>query len=131
MSYKEIVFPEVTRFDELLEYHGEWLSSYSHVAGKRKQEPPVEPRYVGQNRDISKLAHRLGMRPQGPANEVGPYCHIDLKQIGGPSHRGVVVRATDKTMEYLVGRVVTDNDHLSFRLIAHEWDGKVLVICSH
>jgi predicted RNA methylase len=96
---------DTSDFAEVLEYLGEWAP-----------RPPS--------------AQREG-RPTGKKNQIGPYCTIDLSQLGGPQHRSIAARASDATMNALRGRIVTDDDQISFKLIAHKETGRVLVIAQH
>jgi protein-L-isoaspartate O-methyltransferase len=64
-------------------------------------------------------------------DEVGPYCMIDLSQLGGPMHRAIAAVPTDASLEALQSRIVTDDDRLHFKVIGHKHSGRVLVVACH
>jgi predicted RNA methylase len=101
-------------FAEVVEYLGEWDT----VDG-------TSARYT----DVGAKRSLTGRMLAG--NEIGPYCTIDLSQLGGPQHRAVAAAPTDATLDALRPRLVTDDDRLSFKAIGHEQTGRVLVIASH
>jgi protein-L-isoaspartate O-methyltransferase len=101
-------------FADVLEYLGEWED-----AGP----PPASsgaPSTAGPAR---------GQTLAG--NTLGPYCTIDLSQLGGAAHRAIAARATDETLRALRPRVVIEGDQLHFMVIGHEQTGRVLVVASH
>lgn len=106
---RPLLLPDALSFADVLEYLGEWDRFKDH-------EP--EPRVIG---------IEIGNRRKG--NAIGPYC--TLERVHGVERRTIAVRATDATMNVLDDRIVTDDDTLSFRLIAHERSGRVLVILEH
>lgn len=99
---RPLLLPEAERFDEVLQYLGEWNDD---ATDKR-------PTMVD-------------------GNAVGPYCTIDLTQIGGERWRSISARPSQAARSALVGRIVTPDDRLSFKLIAHRQSGRVLVVCEH
>lgn len=103
-----ILLPDVSTFGDLFDYVGEWQRTENH---ERHNPANGAPRMIGDN-------------------EVGPFATVDLRQIGGEQHRSIAVRATDAVIEAVAPRIVTDDDHLSFRLIAH-YDARVLVVLEH
>lgn len=125
MHTPPILLPDVHTFGELLEYCGEWLPEMTGRNGE-PSTPGVDPRYIPD--EPVKSWRNDGSRVQ---NEIGPFCTIDLSQLGGPKHRSIVVRATDAVLEAVAPRIVTDDDHLSFRLIGHKHTGRVLVVLQH
>lgn len=135
--FHPILLPDVTDFSEVLEYLGEWdHAEMSHRDGLAPEGRP-EPRYLAADgapaRIVEELAEFCGLppTPDGARNEVGPYCSLDLSQVGGPRHRGLAVRATDRTLEAIAPRVVTPDDHLSFKVIGHRGTECALVVCEH
>lgn len=110
MSYTNppILLPDANSFADLFVYVGEWQPTENH---ERHNPANGEPQMIG-------------------GNEIGPYATIDLGQIGGERHRSIAVQATDAVLETVAPRIVTDEDHLSFRLIAHH-DGRCLVVMEH
>lgn len=131
---RPLLMPEAHAFADVLEYVAEWdHETMSHRAGVLPAgSPRPAPRYVGGNGIGRELAAIAGLpAPAGDSNELGPYCSVDLSQLGGPRHRGIAIRATDAVVAALEPRIVTPDDHLSFELIAHESTGRVLVIARH
>lgn len=113
--YRPLLLPGARSFADVLEYISEW----DYETMSRGDAAPA-PRII---------RHAPGAELRG--NRVGPYAHVDMSQLGGVRSRGMAVRATDATMEVVRGRIVTDDDHLSFKLIAHQSTGRVLVILDH
>jgi len=64
-------------------------------------------------------------------NEISGFCTVDLSQVGGPHHRSIRVRPLAAVLDAVRGRIVTDDDRLSFRIIAHGSTGRALVILEH
>lgn len=117
--HRPLLLPDARSFADVLAYVREWdYESMSHRNGVVPEPTLVPaPRYIpatGRTR-----------------NEIGPFCSIDLSQIGGMKHRGIAVRATDAVIDAIAPRIVTPDDHLSFELIAHGSTNRVLVICQH
>lgn len=105
---RPILLPNARDFSEVLSYVGEWVQS---KPGQGCDEANGKPRKIGEN-------------------EIGPFATVDLSQVGGERHRSIAVRATDATIEAVAPRIVTEDDHLSFQLIAHR-DRRVLVVLQH
>lgn len=137
---RPLILPDAGAFSDVLEHLGEWdHQTMSHHAGR----PPVaepEARYLVADNAGSRLVEDLsdlaGLRTitRRKGNTVGPFCTVDARQIGGPAHRSIAVRATDATMEALAGRIVTPDDTLSFQVIVHQRDDmppRALVIAQH
>ncbi len=99
-------------FAEVIEYLGEW-----EIVDAAARRPDA-----GATRTPGRMAG---------GNEIGPFCTIDLSQLGGPKHRAIVAAPTDATLHALRSRLVTDDDQLHFKVIGHEQTGRVLVIASH
>jgi hypothetical protein len=126
MHTPPILLPDVHTFGELLTYCGEWDNVDRGFPEPHR--PP--PRYIPETTPAASDWERAAWRGDG-RNEIGPYCTIDLSQLGGPRHRGIAVRATDAVMEAVAPRIVTPDDHLSFRIIGHAHTGRALVILQH
>lgn len=135
MHTPPILLPDAHSFSELFEYAGEWDHAAPRDPITNAQHQGVEPRYIGQERNMAALASTVGIRTaMPPGNEIGPFCSIDLRQLNdydGPAHRSIAVRATDRVIAALEGRIVTDDDHLSFRIIGHAGTKRCLVVCQH
>ena len=121
MSYphRPILLPDAGTFAEVLEYVREWDHyDMTHTAGERRRPGLVPaPRLIGEN-------------------EIGPFATLELEQLASleleqPARRSFAVRATDEVLEVLAPRIVTPDDHLSFRLIGHASSGRVAVFCQH
>lgn len=87
--------------------------------------------------DSNTMSHRNGVVPQPelrPApvmigrNEVGPYCSL---RVGEHRHKGLAVTATQAVIDVVSPRIVTDDDHLSFKVIEHKDRERCLVILDH
>jgi hypothetical protein len=113
---RPILLPDAQSFADVLEYVSEWDPTR-----------PTPPRII-RHGDVPR--GRQGYAAQQRGNEIGPYCSVDLSQLGGPRHRGIAVRATDATIAALRPQIVTPDDTLSFKLIGHS-DGRVLVVVQH
>lgn len=110
MQTPPILLPDVKTFGELFDYVGEWQRTENH---QRHNPANGEPRKIDDN-------------------EIGPFASVDMRQIGGAAHRSIAVCATDAVIEAVTPRIVTDDDHLSFRLIAHHTTPpRVLVVLEH
>lgn len=124
MHTPPILLPEIDSFSDLLEYVSEWdHETMSHRDGVLPNESPrlVDERY--KPREIG-------------CNNVGPFCTVDLSQLGGIRSRSIAVRATDAVIEAVAPRIVTPgivtpDDDLSFKIIGHKHDGRALVILQH
>jgi hypothetical protein len=136
-SYHRLLLPDAQRFTDVLEYLGEWDHAYlSHHAGEL---PPMGreirdrgTRYIPETTPTATSWERAAWtRHQDGRNRVGPFCTVDLTQIGGPGHRSIAVRATDAVIAELAPRIVTPDDDLSFRIIAHAGTRRALVVASH
>lgn len=111
---RRLLMPDARSFADVLEYVREWdYATMSHKPGKvpRPDLLPA-PRLIGRN-------------------VVGPFCSINLSQLGGPAHRSIAVRATDAVLDVVAPRIVTPDDHLSFKVIGHKGTGRALVILEH
>jgi hypothetical protein len=132
-----ILLPEVRDFAALLEYHGEWSHQWPRDPATNATIAPVEPRYLSSRetpigRTMGAILDIGGLsRDHDALNEIGPFCSVDLSQLGGPAHRSMAVRATDLVLDTVRPRIVTDDDHLGFRIIGHHGDGRALVILQH
>jgi hypothetical protein len=115
---KQLMFPDARTFDELLTFVRPW----NHDTMTARSGVVAQP-------DLLPAPRKIGR------NEVGPYCQIDRSQIGGPRFFGCAVIATDQVIEALAGSIVTDDDRLTFKVIAHRRrDGepdRALVIAEH
>lgn len=122
-----ILLPDVSTFSDLLEYVAEWdHETMSHRNGVLPANSPrPRPRYIGTHRVSEHTGEVSG------ANEIGPFCTVDLSQLDGPASRSMAVRATDLVLDVVRPRIVTPDDHLSFRIIGHEHTGRALVILEH
>ncbi len=136
---RPLLMPDARSFADVLEYVREWdHETMSHRSGRlpANHDRP-EPRYIGADGHGAQLLRSLtnlaGLPAHDPRerNEIGPYCTVDMAQLGGPKYRGIAVRATDATIDALAPRIVTSDDHLSFKLIAHAGTARVLVIAEH
>lgn len=108
---RPLLLPDVRDFSELLEYVSEWdFATMSHLAGVPPQ-PDRRPAPV-----------MIG------DNEVGPYCTVD---DGVKRHRGIAVIAKQPVIDAVKNRIVTDDDHLSFKVIVHTERNRALVILDH
>ena len=59
-------------------------------------------------------------------NEIGTYC-----RIGVPGSRpSIRVRPKPGVLDAVAGRIVTDDDHLSWKVVVHD-NGLALVILEH
>jgi protein-L-isoaspartate O-methyltransferase len=101
-------------FAEVIDYLGEW----DIVDGTAARRPDAGASRAPAGRLLA-------------GNEVGPYCTLDLSQLGGPAHRAIAAIPTKATLTVLRSRIVTRDDHLHFKAIGHEQTGRVLVIASH
>jgi hypothetical protein len=133
---RPLLLPDARSFSDVLEYLGEWKPEYSHRSGRREEEPPgvryLSTRETALGGTMGALLEMGGMsRDTDAVNEIGPYCSVDLSQLGGPRSRSMAVRATDAVLDAVRPRIVTDDDHLSFELIAHADRNRVLVILKH
>lgn len=124
---RALLLPEARSFADVLGYLGEW--DYETMSHEKSNRP--EPRYIPEITPPATQHERSAWRTMHGRNEVGPFCTVDMSQIGGKAHRGIAVRATDATIEALAPRIVTPDDTLSFQLIAHKGTKRVLVIASH
>ncbi len=116
---RPLLLPHARNFADVLEYVAEWnYETMSHRSGGLP---------VNHNRPAPRY---IGADPR-ERNEVGPFCAVNMAQLGGRSHRGIAVRATDATIDAIAPRIVTPDDHLSFSLIGHKSTGRVLVIAEH
>jgi hypothetical protein len=139
MHTPPILLPDVHTFGELLTYCGEWdHETMSHRGGVLPPDSPrPAPRYIAADGDGARwlrgIADVAGLPadPPGARNEIGPFCTVDLSQLGGPRHRGIAVRATDAVLEAVAPRIVTPDDHLSFSIIGHAHTGRALVVLQH
>lgn len=114
-----VLLPDARSFADVLEYVSEW-----------GRGTDTAPRYIPEQTPEASAWEQTSWRTRHGRNEIGPYCTVNLSQLGGPRHRGIAVRATDATMTALVLRIVTPDDTLSFELIGHS-DGRVLVVAKH
>lgn len=137
---KPLLMPDARTFADVLDYLGEWNhETMSHHAGElplRNNRPAARylPACGAAAEWVRGIADVGGLPadPPGARNEIGPYCSVDLSQLGGPRFRGIAVRATDAAMEAVSARgIVTPDDHLSFQVIGHQGTGRALVILSH
>lgn len=126
MHTPPILLPDIHTFGELLEYCGEWPR-------EGRDALLTQPRYIPEvsPRATSSDWERSAWRTENGQNEIGPYCNIDLSQLGGPRHRSIIVRATDVVIDAVSPRIVTPDDHLSFKVIGHAGPGTALVILEH
>ena len=125
--HRPLLLPDARSFADVLEYCGEWGGRMD--GGYEGTRP--EPRHIPEETPADASSwERSAWRNDG-RNEIGPYCTVDLSQHGGPHFRSIAVRATDATMTALEGRIVTPDDTISFRVIAHEGTGRALVIAEH
>jgi hypothetical protein len=137
--YRQLLMPDARSFSDVLEYVREW--DYEHMNHRNGELPAgafdllPKPRHlpvrlvdmVAEYPDPSLRAHMVagGFDRQ---DEIGPFCNIDMSQLGGLSSRSIAVRATDAAMAAIKGHTFEDGSHYSFKLIAHEGSGRVLVI---
>jgi hypothetical protein len=130
---KPLLMPDARGFADVLEYVAEWDNeTMSHRSGHLPADSPrPEPRYLPETTPEASAWEKQAWRTTHGRNEIGPYCSVDLSQLGGPRHRSIAVRATDAVMQALAPRVVTPDDHISFNLIGHGDRGRVLVIAQH
>lgn len=112
---RALLLPDVLDFAQVLTYLGEWDSAtMSESGGKAPARPDLVPQ-------PSKLGN----------NVLGPYCTVDLSQVGGAKHRSMAVHPTQAVLDVVRDRIVTDDDRLSFRIIAHSGRERALVILEH
>lgn len=124
-SYHPLLMPDADSFADVLEYLGEWQNPPKH-------EPDPEPRYIpAETPEATAWERQAWTRHPDGRNRIGPYCTVDLAQLGGAAHRSMAVRATDAVLEAVAGRIVTPDDDLSFSIVAHETTGRALVVLSH
>jgi hypothetical protein len=114
--HRPLLLPDARSFDEVLTYVREW----EFEEFRKNPDLAPEPRVIGDEQEYRRKG-----------NAVGPFCTIDLSQVGGKKHRSVAVVATDATIEAITGRIVTPDDTLSFKLIAHKATNRVLVVAQH
>jgi hypothetical protein len=92
----------------VLEYLGDWdqktMSAYAGEIPATRPEPVIVD-----------------------GNELGPFCTIEFPG----SRRSVAVRALPATVEAIRPRIVTPDDHLSFRIVGHKGTGRALVVAEH
>lgn len=100
--HRPVLLPGVRSFAEVLEYVGEWIHRPGH-----EPEPAVAVVY---------------------GNEISPYCSVSQ---AGDRHRGISVKPRDVALDAVRGRIVTDSDRLSWKVIVHEDRGRALVILEH
>lgn len=117
---KPLLLPDARSFADVLEYRGEWDA-----------DARPEPRFIPETTPAATAWERSAWRIEPGRNEVGPYCTVDLSQLGGKQHRGIAVRATDAVIDAVAPRIGTPDDHLSFSVIGHERSGRALVILQH
>lgn len=115
--YRPLLLPDARTFADVLTYVREWDHATMTGAGGRVPEPDLVP-----------LARTIGR------NALGPFCTIKTLAGGvGPamSRRSVAVVATDAVLKVIRPRIVTPDDHLSFKVIEHQGTGRALVIAEH
>jgi predicted RNA methylase len=109
---RALLLPDARRFEELFDYHGEWHTPTdgAHVAAYARTLPA----------------------PGGKPNTLGPYCTIDLHEVGlGPAHRAIIVRANDTVVNALAESIVVGDDTLYFRIAADSDSDRALVVVRH
>lgn len=108
---RPLLLPDARTFAEVLTYEREWYhATMSHYAGVvARPELVPRPRMIGRN-------------------ELGPFCTVKTTRDG---RRSIAVTATDAVRDVIRPRIVTDDDHLSFKVIEHAESGRALVIAEH
>lgn len=116
---KRVHLPQLATFDDVFEAWEPWDDA---TMSARNGGYTAE----GQKRRAPYTVHLPG------GTELGPYCSVDLSQIGGGSRFGqsLAVRPTQEVREALAGLMSMD-DRASWKLIAHKATGRVLVIAQH
>lgn len=104
---KPLLLPDARRFEDVLEYIGEWDTAWTMTLEAQRRAP--EPTVLN-------------------GNHLGPYCQTQ----GFPwRHRSLAVRPTEATVAVLGDRIVTDDDHMHFGLVLHTDRDRVLVTLSY
>jgi hypothetical protein len=120
---RPLLLPDARSFADVLTYAGEWDHSTMSASGKHyRPELVPAPRLLIPGPIVAGRER---------ANVIGPFCSVDLSQLGGMRHRSIAVTATDAAMEAVAPRIVTPDDHLSFRVIGHAGTGRALIILQH
>jgi hypothetical protein len=104
-SGRRLLLPDVTDFADVLEYLGEY--QYRDRRGE------------------SATGAIIG------GNIVSTFCSVDLSQLEGPKHRTIEVRPTELAVTAVAPRIVTDDDRMAWKIIAHRDTGLALVILEH
>lgn len=129
---RPILLPDARSFSDVLEYLGEWDQFKDYESPSRFAGNPPAPRYVPETTpEADAWERKAWTRHSDGRNRVGPFATVDLSQIGGKSHRSIAVRATDAAIEAVAPRIVTADDDLTFKLVAHGDRNRVLVILEH
>ncbi len=111
---RPLLLPDVLDFAQVLTYLGEWDNDTMTPRAGVTPRPDLVPQ-------PSKIGN----------NELGPYCTADLSQVGLAKHRAMAVHPTQAVLDVVRDRIVTDDDHLSFKIIAHRDRNRALVILEH
>lgn len=84
--------------------------------------------------DHATMSARNGSRPRTApdpqivdGNEVGPFCWVKLDQIGRRG-QSLAVRARREVLDAVRHRFVSNDDRMSWQVIAHKHSGRALVI---
>jgi hypothetical protein len=126
-----LALPDARDFSEVLTYAGEWDHAFMTSSGSSYRPDLVPaPRYWPA---LPDPPHRLGTKSgkTRQRNEIGPFCSVEMTQLGGPAHRSIAVTITDDALSAVSGSIVTDDDHMSFKVIGHADTGRALIILSH
>lgn len=116
---RALLLPAARTFSDVLEYVRPWdFATMNHTGGKVPR-PDLRPDPV-----------IIGGNEFGAGNEVGPFCSVDLSALG-MSSRHLAVIARPAVIDVITPRLVTSDDHLSFKIIGHVKSGRALVILDH
>jgi hypothetical protein len=122
---RPILLPDADSFGDVLEYIGPFEQGRDDLARYIPEEVPQASDW-----ERSVWHYCPGDAHYG-RNQIGPYCTVNMAQLGGARHGSAAVRATDAVIDAVSPRIVTPDDNLSFQLIGHERSGRVLVILKH
>jgi hypothetical protein len=133
MHTPPILLPDVADFAQLAIYCREWdHERMSSRAGNDPECPRPAPGYI---RDDGAIWSRQDpIHPTAAwlaghtANEIGPFGTIE--NVDGHPRRSIAVRPTGLTLEAIAPRIVTPDDHLSFKVHGRP-EGRALVVVSH
>lgn len=116
-----LLLDDARSFDDVLIYEGAYHRDLAHETITKAPAHSLATAFFGDT--VSR-------------NRIGSYCSVDLSQVGGERWRSISVSLTDEAMEALLGRLVTTDDSISFKIIAHDRSqhgqpNRALVIAQH